>query len=477
MGRTIWKRWGAALLACLAALLLTAAGQGEDVLVKAECTAFKESAKELKNPNRGFFHMHGFIISDEDVDYGEEVTKRFSSETDAALVLVEINLKEYRDRPISSKGLANLEKLFQALAKTEKQLILRFLYDWEGRAKETEPETIGQILSHMRQLETLLRRYSRRIFTLQGVFVGDCGEMHGSEFFSAENLLTLARQLADVTDESTYLAVRTPAQWRRVARVTNPAKISRKDKILALRLGLFNDGMLGSSSDLGTYGNGTLEADGPNANWTREDELAFQNILCRLVPNGGETTVDNPHNDLKNAVKDLAAMHVTYLNRDHDGAVLQKWAGEKISEEGCFNGVDGLTYVERHLGYRLVIREARMQYNKALKALSVAVDIQNVGFAPLYKEAIASVVLWNRQSGEKRTYFFYQDVRRLAGGADSGETMTLLCNVPLVELEEGEWEAFLELKDKATSARILFGNEQGPGQYGYSLGQMRYSRG
>lgn len=477
MGKTIWKRWSAALLACLAALLLTAAGQGEDVPVQAECVAFKESAKELKNPNRGFFHMHGFIISDEDVDYEESVTRRFSGETDAALVLVEINLKEYRDRPVSAKGLANLEKLFQALAKTDKQLILRFLYDWDGRARETEPETLGRILSHMRQLETLLRRYSRRIFTLQGVFVGDCGEMHGSDILSAENVRTLARQLADVTDESTYLAVRTPAHWRRIARISNPAKISRKDKILALRLGLFNDGMLGSNSDLGTYGNGTLEKDGPNVNWKREDELAFQNILCRLAPNGGEVTVDNPYNDLKNAVKDLAAMHVTYLNRDHDGAVLKKWAGEKIFEKGCFNGMDGLTYVERHLGYRLVIREARMQYNKALKALSVAVNIQNVGFAPLYREAVASVVLWNGQSGKKITHVFPQDVRRLTGGTESGETLTLLYNVPLSELEEGEWEVFLELKDKATSTRILFGNEQGPGRYGYSLGRVTYAGG
>lgn len=477
-GRRVWKLYRAAALVLLAAALLTAAGREEPVSpVKTECVSFTESAKELKNPNRGFYHLHGFVISDEEAGYAGLIAGRFRKETDATLTLIEINLKEYRDRPISARGLANLESLFQALSKTGKQLIVRFLYDWDGRAGETEPDSLGQILSHMRQLEPLLKKYSGSIFTLQGIFVGDCGEMHDSEFLSEEEVLALTRQLERATDENTYLALRTPAYWRRTAKVSDPAKLSRKDKILALRLGLYNDGMLGGSSDCGTYGDGTAEKDGPGASWNREEELAFQNVLCRLVPNGGEVTIDNVYNDLEPTLKDLAAMHVTYLNREHDEKVLKKWAASKVSEKGCFEGMDGLTYVERHLGYRLVIREARLSYNEAAGALTVAADLQNVGFAPVYKEAEAKAVLWNSASGEKLEYTFSQDVRRLAGGTDSGQRLTLWLNVPLEELEEGSWSVFLDLRDKASGQRIFFGNEQSPGRYGYRLGRANYMGG
>lgn len=139
--------------------------------------------------------------------------------------------------------------------------------------------------------------------------------------------------------------------------------------------------------------------------------------------------------------------------------------------------MDGLTYVERHLGYRLVIREARLSCNEAAGALTVAADLQNVGFAPVYKEAEAKAVLWNSASGEKLEYPFSQDVRRLAGGTDSGQRLTLWLNVPLEELEEGNWSVFLDLRDKASGQRILFGNEQNPGRYGYRLGRANYMGG
>ena len=35
--------------------------------------------------------------------------------------------------------------------------------------------------------------------------------------------------------------------------------------------------------------------------------------------------MDNPCNDLANAVRDMELMHVTYLNKWHDPAVLEKW--------------------------------------------------------------------------------------------------------------------------------------------------------
>lgn len=467
-GKNILKRCCALLLALGISTLLTAAGNAAPA-VRAECAVFTESAKALKNPNRGFYYIYRFEIKDKETDYNTLVPQLFEKDTETTLALVEFNLKEYKDQAISSKGMKNLENLFQALAKTEKHLIVRFLYDWDDNATESEPENMGQILFHIRQVGPLLKAHENRIFTLQGVFLGNCGEMHSSRYMETDRVQTLARKLGEAAGENIYLALRTPLQWRQTTRVSNPAGISRRDKILATRIGLFNDGMMGSGSDLGTYGAGSREKDGPLVSWSREEELDFQNVLCRLVPNGGEVVISNYLNNLENALKDLSRMHITYLNLGYDKAVLDKWAASKPAEAGVFSGLDGLALVERRLGYRLVIREARM--SAAGDQLSLEADLQNVGFAPVYKP-VETRAVFRTAGGRELSYAFLQDVRRLSGGTEAAQKLTLALSVPLTELAGESWSVYLEMKDQATGQRILFGNDAEPEAHGYRLGTV-----
>ena len=80
--------------------------------------------------------------------------------------------------------------------------------------------------------------------------------------------------------------------------------------------------------------------------------------VCRPA---GEVIVDNPYNDLENAIADLKTMHVSYLNEDYDRNVLDKWAGTVVNTDDCYDGMDGWSYVERHLGYRLWIAGAAFE--------------------------------------------------------------------------------------------------------------------
>lgn len=433
---------------------------------------FTESSQKLNNPNRGFYCMHGFVIRDMEVDYQEEITKRYHNDTGTTLTLVEINLKEYRDKEISVQGLMNIDHLFQSLKELDQDLILRILYDWDGKNLETEPDTRETIQIHMKQLEPVFRKYKEEIFVIQGLFVGDCGEMHHSKFLEEEDIKILAEQLAEVTNPNTFLAVRTPAYWRRITGISIPEQVRRSDGTLESRIGIFNDGMLGSSSDCGTYGEGTPENDGENAKWKRSEELKFLNTLCQTVPIGGEVIIDNIYNDLQNAVKDMSAMHVTYLNKEYDRQVLEKWADTVISEPGCFDGMDGLSYIDRHLGYRLVIKDAQLEYHSKEEILSVDVTLQNVGFAPVYKDTEVSISLLEKNKEELLTYNIPQDIRDLTGGMESAECMNLHTDVLFEELAEGEWEVFFEITDTDSGQRIYFGNEQYPEKYGYQIGSV-----
>lgn len=446
---------------------LEARGHGQ---VTTETQQFTESAKELDNPEQGFYYMHGFRITDEESDFRENIAKRFCRDENTDLAMIQINLQHFREEPISEQGLANLENLFHSLESVDKQFIIRFLYDWNGENKKYEPENLDIILEHMRQVGPIVNAHKDKIFCLQGLFIGNWGEMNGTEYLEDEELQALAGTLSEVTDEDIYLSVRMPMFYRKITRLAEPEQIVQGDGTLSSRLGLYNDGMLGSWSDYGTYGDHTKEKDGLYTYWNREQELAFQEVLCANVPNGGEVIIDNEYNDLENAIADLEKMHVTYLNKDYDKKVLNKWAEATVSEPGCFDGMDGLTYVERHLGYRLLIRNVDFKYGFEEDILTAQVELQNVGFAPLYHEKTAYLHAYYTESGKVESYEFSQNLRALAGGSSKEDVLMLQQDISLHGESAGNIQFYLEIKDPETGDRIELANEQEMEKYGYYLG-------
>lgn len=438
--------------------------------VRVESYSFTESARALSNPNRGFYYIYGFSINEEDADFGQEVVSRLGRDRETKLALIEINLQYFRDKPISSKGLENLDALLRELEQMDKQLILRFLYDWDGKNEEYEPESIDTIVQHIRQAGPLLRKYKDQIFTMQGLFIGNWGEMNGTKYSDPASMRQLAEELMEATDPSTFLAVRMPMQWRMVTQIGDASEVMPKDGTLASRLGLFNDGMLGSWSDYGTYGEQTKEEHGFFTYWNREEELEFQEILCTSVPMGGEVIIDNPYNDFQNALQDMRRMHVTYLNKDYDREVLDKWAEYTVTEEGCFQGMDGLSYMERHLGYRLLIDQASLAYQYVKDILSVDITLQNVGFAPIYHDTQVWIILRGEEGNALHAYQVEYDPGILAGGCDSAQLSTIHKEIPLAGFADGRYEVYLSIRDRASGERILLANEEEPGEYGYKVG-------
>lgn len=442
--------------------------------VETEGCIFTESARELRNPGRGYYNIYLFEITDEEVNYSQLVDSLYQKDKDTSLTLIEINLQEYREREISKAGLINIDALFHALKRTDKQLIVRFLYDWAGQNELYEPESLELIKVHIGQLKKIINKHSDQIFILQGVLVGNWGEMNGTRYSSNAELRELVLCQAEALDSSIYLSVRMPSQWRGITRIKEPHRENLMEDPLAARLGLYNDGMLGNESDYGTYG--TKEAGG-EGRLRREDELSFQNELCRYVPNGGEAINDNSYNDFKNAIRDLGIMHVTYLNKGHDEKVLEKWKNTKVTGGGCFHGMDGYTYIERHLGYRLLITGTDFYHSSFANRLAVSVNMKNVGFAPLYEETEAKLVFYNKEDKEHPAYIMRGDLRGLVGGSDCGEELTLRADIPLKELQRSGYILYFYIVSQKTGEHILLANEQdeetfGDEESGYRVGTI-----
>ena len=337
----------------------------------------------------------------------------------------------------------------------------------------TEPESLDLILTHMDQVSTLVNKHCGSVYIMQGIFIGNWAEMHHSNYMDDHSIKILIQHLNDIINPSIYLSVRTPAQWRMIHEVydlptTFPA-FGIDDSLMG-RLGLFNDGILGSESDLGTYG--TTErrnATSPSYQGVRKEELEFQNKLCKYVPNGGEVIFNNTLSDLETSVSALQTMHVSYLNADYDSRVLEKWSNAIWTGNDSFNGCDGLSYVQAHLGYRYLIQSCKIKSSGWIKLkLSLTVTLQNIGFSNTLKPFKTSILLKNTTTGSCTSLPLNADLRQLSGG----QTKSFTVKLPMNELERGKYGIYFSITDETSGQMILLGNKNEITDDGYLLGQL-----
>ena len=513
--------------------------------------SYSESSDAISNPYIGWYTIHGYLLA-EDASFslpeastttatmnsgssaGSSADNTASNLVDSAttstpgLALIEINLKNYANCDLTDTALNEVDSILSAWARTGSQLILRFLYDWDGQNLESEPKELSQILTHMEQIGPIVNQYAASVYLMQGIFVGNWGEMNNTIHMGNGEMETLLQKLADVIAPSIFLSVRTPAQWRTIVgedakgrvgwgqghRGTSVPLSLSPPALLASRLGLYNDGMLGSANDTGTYGDkGAADADTNYSDaWMREDELTFQNELCRYVPNGGEVIIDNAYNDFDNAVKDLAQMHVSYLNSAYDGTVLNKWKETMVTENELiesgntntntnantndanastiWNGMSGYDYIERHLGYRYVLDSSSVKFHPLFDDTGIlTVGIQNVGFSNCYRPLAVTVYVVSDLTGECVAETTVDtDPRLWNSGETSSFTVPIdVCNLHNqndttnddinIDANTNTYTLYLKCSDTTLDRTILFANTQALTEYGYELGSIAFSRG
>ncbi len=164
----------------------------------------------------------------------------------------------------------------------------------------------------------------------------------------------------------------------------NMEEISISPDEKAYRLGLYNDGYLGSESDLGTYGN-------------RERDINFLSGQNSHLPFGGEVTVpDSPLHNIETCLPEMYKIHLSYLNIEWDNRVIEKWKNSVYTQE-CgadkqYYGKTAFDYIQNRLGYRFVLKNAVFTYADSSEKLSVRLTLQNAGFGNLNKKKRAKLI-------------------------------------------------------------------------------------
>ncbi len=399
---------------------------------------FEESTAYLTNPACGWYRIYPFGLGEE-TDL-EELRWSLREEESLALVLADIGA--FRDSKIPQDALLRFEEILGFFQAHGKDVILRVVYDREGRGMEREPEFLKTVLGHIRQVGASAVKFRRQIAVAQGLFVGNWGEMHGSKFLSEERLRQLMQAWREAFGDIPA-AVRTPQQWW----MLHPAGEGTGDG----RIGLFNDGMFGSADDLGTFGSQEAKEAGWLGRWDRQEELAFIGRASARVPYGGEA-VSGLSIDGKEAARELRLARATYLNRTHDAARLKEWEAETWEGDGPWDGCSALHYIGCHLGYRLVVRGAEL-FGKKDRALRIW--IENTGFAPLYEEA--ELALSVKTAGGRAETVVLPERLRGVRPQEKREMSVALDK----ELEENARVLSLSMRRKRDGRTILFANPSG----------------
>ena len=408
-----------------------------------------ESTRALSNPDCGWYHLYSFDLAEESFLY-------IACEEEE-LVLLRIDIHAFRScEQIPKEALDWADRILTFFAQHGKGIILRIVYDTDGHGMEHEPSSVLIVKSHMRQLGEVIKAHAGEILVHQGLFVGSWGEMHSSKFLMGGRMEELAATLAQAIDGTCPIAVRKPVQLRNIENKTNISGVFT----------LFNDGIFGSETDLGTY-----EA------MARQDELDWQQRQMKRRFCGGEalggmvtdmvSSKTDPSApsftilDWHQAAADLAQMHISYLNSTYRQELLDDWKMQHTEWNG--EEMSGYDYIGRHLGYRFTVTCARMN-NDILQ-----ITIRNTGFANLCEEAVCKLVLVEVEKEEDAFQCF--EITCDARTWDSGTDTTIEVTIPqeswqMQEDERLPVQFYLQLTRKRDGRILAFANEEYDRRFG-----------
>ena len=386
----------------------------------------EESREECVNPGRGWYHIYTFAL--DEINAGDLLyLPSWDHET---LVLLRFDIGAFRGQVISGEALEFAGKILEHFHRLNKDIILRILYDTQGKGMEREPALFSMILTHMRQLGAVVRAHESDIFLVQGLFVGNWGEMHGSKFLDQEYIKELYTVWREALGENIKIALRKPSFCRK-------AVFGEKDGRYP---GVFDDAVFGSEDHLGTFGKKKKKDSTWEEDWCAADELLYMKENCGEIPFGGEVLsgVDADENETLRTLQDF---RVSYLNSIYEEKVLERWKQTIYKEWGSL-----YQYIGAHLGYRFVAKSAEIYQDR------VELVLENTGFSNLCDRA--ELVLVREGPGEiKEIHTSDYDIRTLAGGG----TAKIL--FPLSGSLEEKEHFYLTLTRARGKAAICFANE------------------
>jgi hypothetical protein len=282
---------------------------------------------------------------------------------------------------------------------------------------------------HLWQLGNVFREYEDCIMTVKAGIFGPWGEMHSSSYArTKEGYHWLLKALLGYVPASRSILAHAGGvmAWYNVEHHTNysfsnlmPAPAPGTP---AQRFGMFNDSYSAGSSSGGYNDNGSL-SEGYALIGTGSQDDFDRNAALTWIRNqnnfyGGETVGPGPDDNIyprfPNVPYEAAYAQTTHLNTSWNQRTYKLWGDFVYNKENVtapftpphdgvtrtaifdplYDGRSGMEYMRDRLGYRLVLREAKVsEWVKQNGALRFEGKIQNVGFGNVINKKKVSVIL------------------------------------------------------------------------------------
>lgn len=391
---------------------------------------YSESTNYILNPDQGFYRTSS-------INLGPNAIKSvLAYDEDFQLYHLRIDISGYskivnkkQDLDLTREALDELDKDLKFYLDRGKNVIVRFSYDQGFSGNANFEPSIGTMVNHIKQASLVLNKYLSVITAIEVGMVGPWGEMHTSNAANPTTINRLIDAFLDNTNEVPIL-VRTPQMIYNYFGITindlSNYRIDENHK--AYRLGMFNDGYLGSETDLGTYNK-------------REIETTWLSQQTNHLPYGGEVTIPSSslHN-IERCLPEMFKLHLSYLNYEWNNDVVQnKWCktyySKSCGDDALYYGMTAFDYIRNHFGYRFVLTNSTFSVSPS--KLKITLELTNVGFGNLWREKNITVILNN----DKSTIFING-----LGTFLGEETINTILDIS--NIESGNYDVYLALNTK-----------------------------
>ena len=336
---------------------------------------------------------------------------------------------------VSPEYLARMQSDFDSVRAAGVKCIVRFAYSASQSAAVWDA-TPDKVFSHIESLGDVLAANGDVIAGVQAGFIGAWGEWYYTKNFAGngykpdetdqQNRRTLVEKLLTVLPAHVTVQGRTPAIMQNLAGTDDPiTEAEAFDGSDKSRIGHHNDCFLANASDYGTYTN-------------LEEDLAYLHETTKYTITGGETCdASNSYSDCVNGVPRMVELHWTYLNRDYNRDVYNKW-----EEQGCYEEVN------ISMGYRVRLVSATLADSADPgSSTPLSLTFSNDGYAAPTQYKPIQVVLTHTVSGE-HTILEYEgtndDIRFWLPGEIQAEGSVA---IP-ADLDDGNYTVALRFPDK-----------------------------
>lgn len=312
-----------------------------------------------------------------------------------------------KNQNLTEDALNVLQATFDSIRAYDGFAVVRICYDpwYNGRSNVTPDHE--WVLKHVKQLAPVLSKNTDVIVALEMGMHGAYGEMHSDTNITYDRVAEAVNLMLRNTPPELKILTRTGNYSAKVLGFDNWGvdfhidgekfkEIAEAKGDTMYRVGMFNDGYLGTQYDYGTWG-----AD-CNTSICREEGVAWLEKYSINTPYGGEALATASGYQVINTPEFLAyegfRTHTSYLNVQWNYNLINEWKKTPFKQKDFdydpsrLDSLSGFKYIDDHLGYRFVLRESWMSDTVGDDGiLRAKLRIQNVGFGNLTRKMNASL--------------------------------------------------------------------------------------